>query len=164
MGARPDWAFLRAHPAHVLALGFGSGLAPKAPGTFGSLAAWALYWPLAACLPGTFFFVFLAASFLLGVWVCGRTATDMGAEDPGAIVWDEMVAVWLVLALTPSPLLWQALAVALFRLFDITKPPPVRQLDRALHGGLGVMMDDLAAAAYALLVLLPLVHFGGQGG
>ena len=92
------------------------------------------------------------------------TAADMGAQDPGAIVWDEMVAVWLVLVFTPSSLLWQALAVALFRLFDIAKPPPVRQLDRALHGGLGVMMDDIAAAGYALAVLLPLVHFWGQGG
>ena len=164
MGVRADWAFLRAHPAHVLALGFGSGLAPKAPGTFGSLAAWLLFLPLAACLPQVAWWVFLPASFLLGVWVCERTAADMGAQDPGAIVWDEMVAVWLVLVFTPSSLLWQALAVALFRLFDIAKPPPVRQLDRALHGGLGVMMDDIAAAGYALAVLLPLVHFWGQGG
>ena len=164
MGVRPDWAFLRAHPAHVLALGFGSGLAPKAPGTFGSLAAWLLFLPLAACLPQVAWWVLLPASFALGVWVCERTAADMGAQDPGAIVWDEMVAVWLVLVFTPSSLLWQALAVALFRLFDIAKPPPVRQLDRALHGGLGVMMDDIAAAGYALAVLLPLVHFWGQGG
>lgn len=164
MGVRPDWAFLRAHPAHVLALGFGSGLAPKAPGTFGSLAAWLLFLPLAACLPQVAWWVLLPASFLLGVWVCERTAADMGAQDPGAIVWDEMVAVWLVLVFTPSSLLWQALAVALFRLFDIAKPPPVRQLDRALHGGLGVMMDDIAAAGYALAVLLALVHFWGQGG
>ena len=164
MGVRADWAFLRAHPAHVLALGFGSGLAPKAPGTFGSLAAWLLFLPLAACLPQVAWWVLLPACFLLGVWVCERTAADMGAQDPGAIVWDEMVAVWLVLVFTPSSLLWQALAVALFRLFDIAKPPPVRQLDRALHGGLGVMMDDIAAAGYALAVLLALVHFWGQGG
>lgn len=152
MTTSPDIRLLLRHPAHLLALGFGSGLAPKAPGTFGSLAAIPLFllfpaWPLAWVL------ALLAALFLLGVWCCGATGKALGVADHGGIVWDEMVAMWLILALVPRTWFWFAAAFVLFRLFDIWKPFPIRQFDARLKGGFGVMFDDLLAAGYALAVL-----------
>ncbi|HQR60031.1 MAG TPA: phosphatidylglycerophosphatase A [Methylophilaceae bacterium] len=149
MTTSPDLRFLLRHPAHLLAMGFGSGLASKAPGTFGSLAAIPLFllfpaWPLAWML------ALLALLFLLGVWCCGVTGRALGVSDHGGIVWDEMVAMWLILALVPRTLFWFAAAFALFRLFDIWKPFPIRQFDARLKGGFGVMFDDLLAAGYAL--------------
>lgn len=157
MAVKLNGAFLCAHPAHFVALGFGSGLVPKAPGTFGSLAGWALFPLVAWPFSEPWFFVFLAACVLLGAWVCGKAARAMGREDPGAIVWDEIVAVWLTLAFAPPGLAWQAVAVGLFRVFDIAKPPPVREVDRSVHGGWGIMLDDLVAALYAILALAVLV-------
>lgn len=154
MSIRPTVRFLFAHPAHFLALGFGSGLTPKAPGTFGTLAAWALY-PM---LRGLFhtewsFLLFLAWCFVLGAFAIEVAGRKLGEIDHGGIVWDEFVAMWLVLFFTPAGLLWQALAFVLFRGFDILKPPPIRQCDARFKHGLGVMFDDLLAAGYALLVL-----------
>ncbi len=150
---RPGGAFAFSHPAHVLAFGFGAGLVRIAPGTAGTLAAWPVGWLLAGAMPAAAMLALVAALFLLGVWCCGVTGARMGVPDHGAMVWDEMVAFLLVLAIVPRELAWQAAAFAAFRAFDIAKPPPIRWLERRFHGGFGVMFDDLVAAGYALLVL-----------
>jgi phosphatidylglycerophosphatase A len=150
---KPSWRLLFSHPALFISFGFGSGLARNAPGTFGTLAAFPLYWLLAPLLPDELFIVFLIAAFALGVWVCDITGKVLGVSDYGGIVWDEIVAFMLVLLFTPPGWYWSLLAFALFRFFDIIKPPPIRYFDSNWHGGLGVMFDDLLAAGYALLCL-----------
>ncbi|MCL2644663.1 MAG: phosphatidylglycerophosphatase A [Betaproteobacteria bacterium] len=158
MEPRPSPRLL-SHPVHFVSLGFGSGLSPVAPGTAGTLAAWLLY-PLlrAAPLPDSAFLALLLACFIVGIYATHYTGKVLGVPDHGAIVWDEMVAMWLVLFFTPQSLIWQAIAVALFRLFDIIKPPPIRQADRRFKNGFGVMLDDLLAAAYTLLALALLIR------
>ncbi|MBV2262549.1 MAG: phosphatidylglycerophosphatase A [Thauera sp.] len=159
---RPTARLLMSHPAHFISLGFGAGLSPWAPGTVGTLLGWVLY-PLIRTPVSEFVFLALLASFFLaGVLAAERTGRALGVPDHGGIVWDEMVAIWLVLLFTPAGLLWQAIAVALFRFFDIVKPPPVRWADRSFKGGFGVMFDDLVAAGYTLLVLAALVHLLGR--
>jgi phosphatidylglycerophosphatase A len=151
---RPDLKFLLAHPAHLLAFGFGSGLAPKAPGTVGTLLGLPLFWLIVAITPDLpKQIILLTATFLLGVWACGRTGRALGAADHGGMVWDEIVAFALVLMFSPTGWPWIALAVALFRLFDILKPWPIRLADTHLKNGFGVMFDDLLAAAYAIAAL-----------
>jgi len=150
---RPGVGFLLAHPAHFLALGFGTGLSPLAPGTVGTLLAVPLYAVLAYWLAPQWVAAAIAAFFVLGIWACGRTGRDLGVADHGGMNWDEVVAFLGVLFLTPSLLLWQVAAFFLFRFFDVAKPPPIRQIDRALKGGFGVMLDDVVAAFYTLLVL-----------
>lgn len=149
----PGWRFLFSHPAHLLSFGFGSGLARKAPGTFGTLVAFPFYWYLAPRLSDMLFLLVLIWAFAIGVWVCDITGKALGVADHGGIVWDEVVAFLLVLFFTPDGLLWQLLAFLLFRFFDIVKPPPIRYFDKNWHGGLGVMFDDLLAAGYALFCL-----------
>jgi len=158
---RPTVRLLFSHPAHFISLGFGSGLAPKAPGTFGTLLAWLLYPLLRTPVSEFVFLALLASLFVAGIIAADRTGRALGVPDHGAIVWDEMVATWLVLLFAPKTLLWQAVAVALFRFFDIVKPPPVRWADRSFKGGFGVMLDDLFAAGYTVLALAVLVHFFG---
>ena len=158
----PTTRLLLSHPAHFISLGFGAGLSPWAPGTVGTLLGWALY-PLIRTPVSEFVFLALLASFFLaGVLAAERTGRALGVPDHGGIVWDEMVAIWVVLLFTPPGLLWQAVAVALFRFFDIVKPPPVRWADRSFEGGFGVMFDDLIAAGYTLLALAVLVHLLGN--
>jgi phosphatidylglycerophosphatase A len=147
---KPDWKFLFAHPAHVLALGFGAGLSPVAPGTFGTLVAI----PLAAVLRPWGDGVFAAAIVafaVIGVWAADVTGRDLGESDHGAIVWDEVVAFLLVLFFVGDDRMHVAFGFLLFRLFDIVKPPPIRWLDRTVKGGFGAMLDDFAAAGYALI-------------
>ncbi len=158
---RPTPRLLLSHPAHFLSLGFGAGLSPWAPGTAGTLLAWALYPLLRTPLSEFVFFAMLISFFLAGVLAAERTGQALGVPDHGAIVWDEIIATWLVLAFTPPSLLWQAVAVALFRFFDIVKPPPVSWADRRFKGGFGVMFDDIVAAGYALLALAILVNVFG---
>jgi phosphatidylglycerophosphatase A len=141
------------HPAHFVAFGFGSGLAPFAPGTFGTLLGWALGAFLGAVLSAPAFLALIASLFLLGIWACGVTGRHLGAHDHGGMVWDEVVAFMLVLALVPNELAWQLAAFVFFRFFDIVKPPPIRSLERRWKGGFGVMVDDVLAAGYTLLVL-----------
>jgi phosphatidylglycerophosphatase A len=151
---RPDLKFLFAHPAHLIAFGFGSGLAPKAPGTVGTLLGLPLFWlivTVSSDLPNRI--ILLIAAFLIGVWACGRTGRALGVADHGGMVWDEIAAFALVLLFTPAGWLWIALAFALFRLFDILKPWPIRLADMRLKGGFGVMFDDLLAALYAIAAL-----------
>jgi phosphatidylglycerophosphatase A len=135
-----------------LAYGFGSGLAPVAPGTFGTLAAVPFVF-LFRQLPLPGYLLLLAALFLLGVYVCGRASARLGRHDPGGIVWDEMVGYWLTVLLVPLHWAWLVGAFLAFRFFDILKPWPIRALERRFDGGLGIMLDDIAAALYALLVL-----------
>lgn len=153
LAVKPSWRFLMQHPAHFLAFGFGSGLAPKAPGTFGTLVAFPLYWYLSAHVSDALFIFILIWSFAIGVWVCDITSKSLGVADFGGIVWDEVVAMLLVLFFTPAGWQWSVLAFALFRFFDIIKPPPISHFDKNWHGGLGVMFDDLLAAGYALLCM-----------
>jgi phosphatidylglycerophosphatase A len=148
-------------PAGWFAFGFGSGLARVAPGTMGTLAAvpFAL---LLKQLPGPVYGVALAALFLAGVWFCGAASRALGHRDPGGIVWDEMVGYWLTVALLPPAWAWWLAAFVLFRFFDILKPWPIRQVERSFGGGLGIMLDDVIAALYAMLVLAGLQYLRGQ--
>ena len=151
----PDFKFLLSHPAHFFALGFGSGLAKKAPGTFGTLAGFPMFWLISAyTFSVQLIIIFLL--FIIGIYFCGKTGKTLGVSDHGSIVWDEIVAMMFVLALVPENwIVWSA-AFLLFRLFDIWKPFPIRQLDARLKNGFGVMFDDLLAAVYAIACLLPL--------
>ena len=158
---KPNVRFLLSDPAYFVALGFGSGLWPKGPGTAGTLAGWLLFPFIRAPLSDPLFAGLLVACFLFGILACERTGRSLGVSDPGCIVWDEIVAIWLVLWLTPDTLLWQAVAFGLFRFFDIVKPQPIRWVDAHAHGGFGVMIDDILAAGYTLVVLALLVRFFG---
>jgi phosphatidylglycerophosphatase A len=149
---RPTRAFAFSHPAHMVAFGFGTGLARFAPGTFGTLAAWPVGW-LAGELHPAIVFPLLGLLFLLGVWACGLTGRHLGMHDHGAMVWDEFVAFLLVLAILPRELGWQAAGFVAFRAFDIVKPAPIRWFERRYPGGFGAMFDDLIAAGYTLIVL-----------
>lgn len=153
MAPRPGAAFAFSRPTHAVAFGFGAGLARIAPGTVGTLLAWPVGWLLAAAVPAGAMLVLVAALFVLGVWCCDVTGKRLGVSDHGGMVWDEMVAFLLMLAVLPNTLAWQAAAFVLFRIFDIAKPPPIRRFERRHHGGFGVMFDDVIAAGYALLVL-----------
>jgi phosphatidylglycerophosphatase A len=149
---RPTLRFAAAHPAHWVALGFGAGLSPVAPGTAGTLLAWLIFW-IAEGLPPELALSCIAVFFALGVWVCEVTGRHLGIADHGSMVWDEVVAFLLVLAVIPNELAWQAAAFVVFRFFDIVKPPPIRWFETRFKGGWGVMADDLLAAGYTLLVL-----------
>lgn len=139
----------------------GSGLAPIASGTVGTLFAWGLYHLLRPLFgEGSLYFaLFLCGAFTYGIWACQRTGQDLGVVDHGAIVWDEIVPFWLVLFLAPTGWLWQIAAFLLFRLFDVLKPQPARWFDTRVKNGFGVMMDDLIAALYTLVSLYALQHF-----
>ena len=149
----PTAAFTFSHPAHAIALGFGSGLAPVGPGTAGTLAAWPVGWYLGGVLAPSVLLAVLAAAFIAGMWACEITGRHLGVSDHSAMVCDEIVAFLAILAIVPRDLAWQAAAFVLFRAFDIGKPPPIDWFDRRLRGGFGVMFDDLLAAGYTLVCL-----------
>jgi len=150
---RPTWRLVFRHPAHFIALGGGAGLVPAAPGTAGTLLGLALYWLIAPALEPYAFLALIVAFFVVGVWACEMTGRALGAADHGGMVWDEVVAFMLVLFFVPATPAWQAAAFVLFRAFDITKPPPIRHFERRYHSGFGVMLDDLVAACYVLVIL-----------
>lgn len=144
---------------HFLALGFGSGLAPKAPGTFGTLVALPLVWLLSVA--GTVWFIgFLVLGTLLGIYVCGKAAADVGEHDHGAIVWDEIIGFTLTMLFVPISFVSLLIGFVLFRFFDIVKPWPIRWFDQRVQGGLGIMLDDLLAAVPALAILQCLLYLG----
>jgi phosphatidylglycerophosphatase A len=146
--------FMLSHPIHILSLGFGSGLSPVAPGTAGTLFAWASFVLLNRYLTVAEWGVLIVAGFFGGIALCGFTAKRLGVEDPSAVVWDEIVAFWLVLLMiTPATLSGQVWAFIVFRFFDMVKPPPIGYFDRRLKGGFGIMFDDLIAAFFTLLVI-----------
>ena len=149
----PSLRFLFSHPAHLVACGFGSGLSPFAPGTFGTLFAWATFSLFRPWMNDLELISFLAICFIGGVLAAHKTGADLGVVDHGSIVWDEIVPFWLVLVFCPAGWLWQTIAFLLFRFFDIVKPQPARFFDEKVKNGFGVMTDDLVAAGYTVLVL-----------
>lgn len=149
--------FLR-HPVHLLAFGFGSGAAARAPGTWGSLVAVPL-WYCFSWLPGTIYWLVVLAAFLVGIWLCGKTAADLKVHDHEGIVWDEFVGMWIALGLFPGQLIGVLMAFLLFRLFDVVKPWPISWLDERMPGGLGIMIDDVVAGFMALVCLFVIDHW-----
>jgi phosphatidylglycerophosphatase A len=139
-------------PVHVLAFGFGTGLAPKAPGTFGSLPGVLLAW-LTLGLALQWRLLIAAVLVLAGIWICGTSAKRLGIHDHPGIVWDEITGMYLTLLVAAPQISAWALGFGLFRLFDIWKPWPIRDLDHRLAGGVGIMLDDLVAALYAVILL-----------
>jgi phosphatidylglycerophosphatase A len=152
MSDRPTVRFLIHHPAHFFALGFGSGLAPFAPGTFGTLVAIPIAMLLRAYAGETAFIATIVLLFAIGAWASQVTGRNLGVPDHGAIVIDEIAAFLLVLFFVGPEWIRVGLAFLLFRMFDIVKPPPIRQLDAAIKNGVGVMLDDLLAAGFTLIV------------
>lgn len=144
------------NPIHLLAFGLGSGIAPKAPGTFGTLAAVPIFLLISSLSLSEYLFVVVFAS-VIGVYLCGQTAKDLDVHDHPGIVWDEFVGFWIAMIAIPVSL-WTLLAgFALFRLFDIWKPWPIKWVDRQVAGGLGIMLDDILAGLMALGLLHVLV-------
>ena len=139
-------------PVNFLAFGFGTGLAPFAPGTFGSIPGLVLFWLTMDF--GLYVQLGIAVSMtLVGIWICGESARRIGVHDHGGIVWDEIVGMYVTLIMAPVSIVGFVLAFILFRVMDIVKPWPIRDLDHSIHGGLGIMLDDLVAALYAALLL-----------
>lgn len=162
--ARPSWRFMLRHPAHAIALGLGAGLAPRAPGTAGTLAAWLAFAVLDRWFDDRAWAIVIGAGFVVGCWACTVTARALRTADPGAVVWDEVLAFWIVLWwVSPAGLGVQLVAFALFRLFDAVKRGPVGWVDRLFEPragepigwrqGFGIMADDLVAAWMTVLVL-----------
>lgn len=155
---KPTLAWVFRAPVRIVAFGFGSGLIRPAPGTWGTLFGWLLWVFVVSRFSDSGIAAILLVSFAYGCWACQRVGKELGRSDDSGMVWDEVVAFWLVLWLTPDSLWAQALAFVVFRAFDIVKPPPIGFFDAHLKNGFGVMWDDLLAAGYSLLVLAILVR------
>lgn len=140
------------NPVHCLAFGFGSGLAPKAPGTFGTLMAVPLYLLLAE-LPLAMYCGIILLAFIIGIYLCGKTADDLAVHDHPGIVWDEFVGFWVTMIAAPAGWVWLLIGFLAFRLFDIWKPWPIRILDEKLETGTGIMLDDILAGVYAWVLV-----------
>lgn len=167
---QPTLRFLLADPLHTIALGFGSGLSPWAPGTIGTLFGWATFRALDMVVPASTQLLLILMGFILGIVAIEKTGHALGEIDHGSIVWDEIIPFWAVLWLLSNVvgdnLVWQAIAFALFRLYDITKPWPARHYDRHVKNGYGVMMDDVIAALYtigSLAILLAFAYLQAHG-
>lgn len=147
--SKPVVKFTLSNPIHFLALGFGSGLSPKAPGTFGTLAAIPVFL-LFSLLSVSFYSIAVLITCIAGIYICGKTAEDVGVHDHGAIVWDEIAGYLITMFLIPIS--WQSIVVGfiLFRVFDIFKPWPISYIDKNIHGGFGIMFDDVVAGFMAL--------------
>lgn len=150
---KPTYEFMKPRLSRWIAFGFGSGLSRVAPGTVGTLFAWLSFALLDPLLGSAGMAGLIVLGLLVGHWAIDRTGRDIGAHDHGAIVWDEVVAFWLVLWVIPSTFSWQLMGFLLFRLFDIVKPRPIRSIDRTWQNAFGVLADDLMAAAYTLLLM-----------
>lgn len=159
--ANPSWTQLLRNPSMLVAFGFGSGLAPRAPGTAGTLAAIPIYYFLRELTIGYYLGV-LVTTFVIGIVICDVAARRLQVHDHSGIVWDEMVGYWLTMLLAPPQWWWMVVGFILFRIFDIAKPWPVGFVDKKLGGGIGIMLDDIVAAIYALLCL-QLLAFGTIG-
>ena len=147
------------NPLHFLSLGFGSGLLKPGPGTWGTLAALPVWWFCLAELSWRSYVLIILVSFAIGVFLCGYTAKALEAHDHGAIVWDEFVGVWIALALLPKIWIALLLGFVFFRVFDIFKPYPIKLLDKHVHGGFGIMIDDVLAGIFAW-ICVKLCFFG----
>jgi phosphatidylglycerophosphatase A len=139
-------------PICFLGLGFGSGLAPKAPGTFGTLAAVPIVWGMQGLSITNYLLVTLIA-FIVGIWICQQSAEWLQMEDPSAVVWDEIVGYMVTMIAAPQGWEWLVLGFILFRIFDIWKPWPIKWADQKLHGGFGIMVDDVIAGVFALILI-----------
>lgn len=148
----PTFKQLLANPNHFFAFGFGSGLAAKAPGTFGTLAAIPFFW-LIQDLSWPIYLSWLLVTFALGVLWCDRSSKALEVHDHGGIVWDEFVGFWITMFMAPAGWIWILVGFVLFRFFDIIKPWPINWLDKKVHGGFGIMIDDALAGIYALIAL-----------
>ncbi|MDJ0893486.1 MAG: phosphatidylglycerophosphatase A [Gammaproteobacteria bacterium] len=140
------------NPVHLLALGFGAGLAPVAPGTMGSIVGLLIYLALFPLTPAAYVLTVTAIT-VAGIWICGIAARDLGVHDHPSIVWDEIAGYLIAMVGAPPGWQWMILGFLLFRLFDIWKPWPIRPIDRRVAGGLGIMLDDVIAAAFAALAM-----------
>jgi phosphatidylglycerophosphatase A len=140
------------NPIHFLAFGFGSGAMPVAPGTFGTLAALPIYWFMQPLSLWAYLAVVLAVC-VVGVWLCDVTSRDLGVHDHGGIVWDEIAGYLITMIAAPAGWQWMLVGFVLFRIFDILKPWPIGWVDRRVHGGLGIMLDDVLAAVFAWAIL-----------
>ena len=140
------------NPWHFMAFGFGAGTMAKAPGTWGTLVGLPFIW-FWQQLPTWGYASMLLLTTLFGFWLCGRVARDLGVHDHGGIVWDEMVGIWITLWLVPPGWLWLLLGFVVFRVLDILKPWPISWIDRHIHGGIGIMLDDVLAGVLACLLL-----------
>lgn len=140
------------NPLHVLAFGFGSGLAARAPGTVGTVAALPCYLAL-DLLSWPVYLVATIAATVVGIVICGRTARDLGVHDHGGIVWDEFAGFWITMLFAPPGWVWIGLGFVLFRVFDILKPWPIKWVDTRVGGGLGIMLDDVLAGIMAALCM-----------
>jgi phosphatidylglycerophosphatase A len=154
---KPSAKFMLSHPYYFIAQGFGSGLSPIMPGTVGTLLGWAMFVGLTSRWPSLFtpayWFAIIFVGFFVGVYVCEKTGRALGVSDHGSMVWDEIIAMWLVLLLImPADFIIQCWAFFWFRFFDMVKPPPIAYFDQHLKGGFGVMWDDIVAAFYTLLL------------
>ena len=145
------------NPVYFIAFGFGSGLMPIAPGTWGTLAAMPIYL-LMAGMPSAAYLAITIAAFVLGVVVCDKVSTDLGVHDYSGIVWDEVVGYMLTMFLAPISIWWMIIGFILFRIFDIWKPQPIGYVDKYVYGGLGIMLDDVIAAVPAWIVMQLLIH------
>ena len=154
----PTLKALLTNPNHFFAFGFGSGLAPKAPGTAGTLVAIPIFWVILD-LSWPLYVSWLLVTFVLWVVWCGRSSRALGVHDHGGIVWDEMVGYWLTMFFAPAGWQWMLLGFILFRFFDILKPWPIGAVDRRVHGGFGIMIDDVLAGVYAWISLQALAWF-----
>jgi phosphatidylglycerophosphatase A len=150
---KPDFKFLLSNPVYLLSFGFGSGLAKKAPGTFGTIVGLPMYLLLEPHLNLFMMLALITVLFAIGIWFCDKTGEALGVNDYKGIVWDEIVAMMLVMTCTPPGYVWAIVAFAAFRFFDIFKPFPISFFDKNYHNGFGVMFDDILAAGYAILVL-----------
>lgn len=158
----PTFAFMIRHPAHLVALGFGAGLAPRIPGTAGTLLAFPIAWWLRDHAGDTGWLATVVGLIVVGAWATGITGRDLGVSDHGSIVIDEIAAFVLVLFFTGPGVVRDATAFVVFRFFDIVKPPPIREVDAALKNGVGVMADDLLAALYTLVVFAIVQRIAGS--
>jgi len=151
----PVWVWKR--PDTIVACGFGTGAAPYAPGTFGTLAGLPAYW-LMQGLSVQWYLLVCGLLFVLGVWVCGRAAQALGVHDHAGIVWDEVVGYLITMIMAPAGWIWWVIGFVLFRIFDIFKPWPIKILDQRVGGGFGIMIDDVLAGVFAALCLQLLAY------
>ncbi|MBM7455237.1 phosphatidylglycerophosphatase A [Oceanisphaera litoralis] len=150
---KPELAALKlSNPLHLLALGFGTGLSPVMPGTMGTLAAIPLYLLIQGLSP-LWYLLILALGFVAGIWICNAATRAIGRHDHGAIVWDEIIGFGITMFAAPAGGWWILVGFVLFRFFDIVKPWPIRWFDRRIHGGFGIMFDDVIAGLFALACL-----------
>lgn len=146
-------------PTHFISMGFGTGLLPFAPGTFGTLAAVPLYWLMRDLLWWHYSIVVLIGLFV-GVWVCDATAKALGVHDHQSIVWDEVIGFFITMMVAPVSWMWVLIGFGLFRFFDIAKPWPIKWVDQNVKGGWGIMLDDVAAGLAAAVVIAILRYSG----